>query len=115
MNPIGTENAREQRLNAIREEAEAKGMVQVPGVRPAGSPIPMASPETGYYGQPLLKGPQWTPLVPVYFFVGGASGALGVIGSLADLLGRDQELARKARWMALAGTGLSSALLIADL
>ena len=76
---------------------------------------PVASPENGYYQQPLLKEPQWTPLIPLYFFTGGASGSLGVIGALADVLGGDKQLARRARWMALAGTGVSSALLIADL
>ena len=106
---------REQRLDAIREEAEANGIIGSTGIRAANSPMPVASPETGYYGQPLLKEPQWTPLIPVYFFVGGATGALGVIGALADLFGSDYALARKARWMALAGTGLSTVLLVADL
>ena len=108
-------SARESRLVAIRKEAEEKGLVAAVGIRPAGSPMPVASPETGYYGQPLLKEPQWTPLVPLYFFVGGASGSLGVNGSLADLLGAEKELARKARWMAFGGSGISAILLIADL
>ncbi len=115
MNRIGQEDVREERLQALREEAEANGRVRAAGIRPLDSPMPVASPETGYYGQPLLKEPQWTPLVPLYFFVGGATGSLGVIGSLADLLGGERELARKARTLALAGTGLSTALLIADL
>lgn len=115
MNHSISGDLREERLQTIRDEAEAKGMVDAAGICAIGSPLPAASPETGYYGQPLLKEPQWTPLIPVYFFVGGASGSLGVIGSLADLVGNDAELARKARWLALAGTGLSSALLIADL
>jgi hypothetical protein len=119
MNPVqlqqDQEQAREFRLEEIRRQAELKGRVDQAGVRPSGSPMPIASPQTGYYEQPLLKEPQWTPLIPLYFFVGGASGSLGVIGSLADLLGNDLELARKARWMALAGTGISSALLIVDL
>ena len=109
------EDVREARLQAIRDEAEAKGTVALPGVRPANSPMPMASPETGYYSQPLLKEPQWTPLIPIYFFVGGATGALGVIGSLADLAGGDERLARRARTLAMAGTGISTALLILDL
>ena len=108
-------SVKEQRLEAIREEAEAKGVVGSPGIRAVNGPFPVASPETGYYKQPLLKEPQWTQLIPLYFFVGGATGALGVIGALADVLGANKELAGKARWMALAGTGLSSALLIADL
>jgi formate-dependent nitrite reductase membrane component NrfD len=109
------EETREQRLDAIREEAKANGMVNAPGIRPGASPMPAASPENGYYQQPLLKEPQWTPLIPLYFFTGGASGSLGVIGALADVMGGDKELARRARWLALAGTGVSSALLIADL
>jgi hypothetical protein len=108
-------DARESRLEAIRQEAQEKGRVSVPGIRPAGSPLPLASPENGYYQKPLLKEPQWTPLVPLYFFVGGASGALGVIGSLADVLGGDRELAQRARWMAVGGAAVSSVLLIADL
>jgi hypothetical protein len=105
-------DARESRLEAIRQKAQEKGHIFVPGIRPAGSPLPMASPENGYYQQPLLKEPQWTPLVPLYFFVGGA---LGVIGSLADLLSGDRELAQRARWMAVSGAAVSSVLLIADL
>jgi len=115
MNQLVKEEVREERLDAIREEAEARGSMGSAGIRPTGSPMAVASPEAGYYGQPLLKEPQWTPLIPVYFFVGGATGALAVIGSLADVLGGDEELARKARWMALGGTAISSALLIADL
>jgi hypothetical protein len=115
MNQTITEDVREQRLQAIRAEAEEKGIVESPGIHPQAGPMPIASSETGYYGQPLLKEPQWTPLVPAYFFVGGATGALGVIGALADVLGDEAELARKARSLALAGTGLSAALLIADL
>lgn len=107
--------ARESRLEEIRRQASEFGAVNEKGVRLAGSPLPMASPQTGYYQQPLLKQPQWTPLIPLYFFVGGASGSLGVIGSLADLLGGDPELARKARNLATAGSAISSVLLIADL
>ncbi|MGI8770519.1 MAG: NrfD/PsrC family molybdoenzyme membrane anchor subunit, partial [Acidobacteriaceae bacterium] len=107
--------AREARLVEIRKEAEAKGRVEERGIRPAGSPFPLASPQTGYYKVPMLKEPQWSWAVPLYFFVGGASGSLGVIGSLADVIGDHDELAEKARWLALGGAGLSSVLLIYDL
>ena len=106
---------RELRLDAIRREAKEKGVVDAPGVRPAGSPMPIASPQTGYYGAPLLKEPQWTPLIPLYFFVGGAAGSLGVIGALADVVGNDTDVALTSRWMALSGALLSGALLIVDL
>jgi hypothetical protein len=111
----GVDDVRELRLEAIRKEAEDKGRVAAPGVRPAGSPLPIASPETGYYTQPMLKEPQWTQLIPLYFFVGGASGSLGVIGSLADVLGGETKMALKARWMAVGGAAVSSVLLIWDL
>jgi hypothetical protein len=106
---------REEHLLEIRREAELKGHVKEMGVRPEGSPFPIASPQTGYYQQPLLKEPQWTQLIPLYFFVGGAAGSLGVIGSLADLLGGEQKLAERARWLALGGSVLSGALLVTDL
>lgn len=106
---------RELRLDAIRREAKEKGVVDAPGVRPAGAPMPIASPQTGYYGAPLLKEPQWTPLIPLYFFVGGAAGSLGVIGALADVLGDDREVALTSRWMALAGAAISGTLLVIDL
>ena len=106
---------RESRLAEIRKEAAEKGRVESPGIRPAGSPFPVASPTTGYYKEHLLKEPQWTWAVPLYFFVGGAAGSLGVIGSLADVVGDNCELARHARWFAIGGAAVSSGLLIYDL
>jgi len=105
----------ERRLAAIRREAAQSGAVSGKGVAPEGSPFPIASPQTGYYGVPLLKEPQWKPEVPLYFFVGGAAGASAVIANMANWVGDDRELARSARWMAAGGGALSSALLIKDL
>jgi polysulfide reductase-like protein len=107
--------ASEQRLLEIRTEAELRGEVKAAGVRPSRSPLPVASPETGYYGIPLLKEPAWTWEVPLYFFVGGAAGAAAVIGAIADYTGADRRLVRDARWIAAAGAVISPALLIADL
>jgi Polysulphide reductase, NrfD len=107
--------ASESRLLEIRREAERKGEIGIPGVRPEGAPFPRASSETGYYGIPLLKQPPWTWEVPLYFFVGGAAGSAAVIGALADWIGDDEKLASDARWVAVGGAGLSSALLIGDL
>jgi len=106
---------RERRLDDIRREAEARGLIEVTGARPAGAPFPQASPETGYYGIPLLKQPPWTWEIPLYFFVGGAAGAAAVVGAIADYTGADRDLVRHARWIAAAGSVISPALLIADL
>lgn len=106
---------REQRLLELRREAELHGKVSARGVRPSGSPFPLASSETGYYGIPLLKEPSWTWEVPLYFFVGGAAGAAAVMGAMAEYTGADRRLVRDARWIAAAGSVISPALLIADL
>jgi hypothetical protein len=110
-----TDLGRERRLHDIRREAEQRGQVKGPGIRPAGAPFPKASPETGYYGIPLLKEPQWTREIPLYFFVGGAAGAAAVIGAIANYTGADPKLVRDARWIAAAGSVISPALLISDL
>src|SRR2546425_2745284 len=107
--------ASEQKLVEIRREAERRGEVKSAGIRPVGSPFPIASPDTGYYGIPLLKKPAWTWEVPLYFFVGGAAGAAAVVGAIADYTGADRKLVRDARWIAAAGAVISPALLIADL
>jgi formate-dependent nitrite reductase membrane component NrfD len=105
----------EKRLADIRREAEIRGMVKAVGTRPAGAPFPIAAPQTGYYGIPLLKEPAWTWEIPLYFFVGGASGAAAVVGAIANYTGADRKLVRDAEWIAVAGTVLSPMLLIADL
>lgn len=110
-----TDAAREARLLSIRQEAEKRGRPLGQGVRPEGAPFPRASPETGYYGIHLLKEPQWTWEVPVYFFVGGAAGAAALIGALAKLTAKDERLARDARLVAAGGAIVSTGLLIADL
>jgi hypothetical protein len=106
---------REQRLDEIRREAERRGQLQVVSPRPSGAPFPQASPETGYYGIPLLKEPPWTWEIPLYFFVGGAAGAAAVIGAIADYTGADRELVKHARWIAAAGSVISPVLLVSDL
>lgn len=107
--------SRENRLQEIRREAEKAGRVLAMGVRLPGAPFPLASPETGYYGIPLLKEPAWTWEIPLYFFVGGAAGSAAVLGAIARWTGRDVVLARDCRYIAAVGTALSSILLIADL
>lgn len=105
----------ELRLAEIRRQAWKTGSVDASGITPAGAPFPRATPETGYYGVPLLKEPQWTKEVPIYFFVGGAAGAAAVVASVANLLTEDRELVRSARWVAAAGGAISAGLLTDDL
>ena len=105
----------EARLAELRREAAERGEVTAPGVRPEGSPMPVASAATGYYGRPLLKEPTWTWEVPLYFFVGGAAGAAAVVGATARLAGESGALRRDARWVAALGGALSAPLLISDL
>lgn len=106
---------REQRLEEIRHEAEARGRLEGVNRHLAGAPFPRANPENGYYQIPLLRQPPWTWEIPLYFFVGGAAGAAGVVGAIAEYTGADRELVRHARWMAAAGSVISPALLISDL
>lgn len=113
--PRTPDDSSERRLIEIRREAEAAGKVAAKGVRPGRAPFPIASPETGYYGIPLLKRPAWTWEIPLYFFVGGAAGAAAVVGSVAHYTGADRSLVRDARWIAAAGSVISPALLISDL
>lgn len=109
------EAERERRLTEIRRQGEAGGQPSGKGIRPQGAPFPQASPETGYYGIPLLKPPQWKLQVPLYLFVGGAAGAAAVVGGMAHYVGAERKLVRDARWIAAAGAVISPALLISDL
>lgn len=109
------DEASERRLFEIKREAERTGKTTAKGTRPSGAPFPAASPETGYYGIPLLKQPAWTWEIPLYFFVGGAAGAAAVVGSVAHFTGVNRKLVRDARWIAAAGSVLSPALLISDI
>jgi formate-dependent nitrite reductase membrane component NrfD len=114
---ISTKNwaAREQRLREIRDEAERHGKVSDKlEFDPDQSPV-QASVETGYYGMPLLKRPQWTVEVPLYLFVGGLAGAASLIAAVGKLSSADARLIRQARWLAAIGGAISPALLISDL
>ena len=64
---------------------------------------------------PLLKPPVWTWEVPTYLFVGGVAGISAVIALIAEMVGGNVQLARDARYVALAGGLISPLLLIADL
>jgi hypothetical protein len=103
---------REARLHEIRRQAASAGLAS-----PArnGDSIPQASPETGYYGRPILKRPQWSREIPLYFFCGGAAGAAAMIATAAKLAGTDARMVRDARYLAAVAGAVSPALLISDL
>ena len=101
----------EKRLEQLREQAWADGVVTDRGVDVAGGPIPR---KPGYYGQPVVKPPVWTWEIPIYFFIGGLSGMSAVIASAAIVF-HHVDLACAAMWLAAIGVVLSSILLIMDL
>jgi formate-dependent nitrite reductase membrane component NrfD len=70
-----------------------------------------------YYDRPMLKQPTWIWTVPAYFFTGGVAGAASVLGAAAQLTDRDDlaGLIRRCRWVSVAGCGLGTAFLVADL
>jgi formate-dependent nitrite reductase membrane component NrfD len=101
----------ESRIDRLREEAWAKGVVTGSGVDVAGGPIPR---KPGYYGQPVVRPPVWTWEIPIYFFVGGLGGMSAVI-ALGALLFHHFDVARTAMWVAAIASVLSPILLILDL
>lgn len=101
----------EQRLDEIRDEAWAKGVVSDRGVDVAGGPIPR---QIGYYGQAILKPPVWTWEIPVYFFVGGIAGMAAVIAFAAAVF-HHVDLARMSILLAAIGAIVSPILLTLDL
>jgi Polysulphide reductase, NrfD len=101
----------ELRLDQLREEGWAKGVVTGRGVDVAGGPIPR---KPGYYGQPVVRPPVWTWEIPIYFFVGGLGGMSAVI-ALGALLFHHFDVARTAMWIAAIASVLSPILLIMDL
>lgn len=70
-----------------------------------------------YYNRPLLKQPVWEWGVPLYYFVGGATGASLAIGAAAQLDHRPefQRLIRHAHIIGAIGSAVSGALLVNDL
>jgi formate-dependent nitrite reductase membrane component NrfD len=70
-----------------------------------------------YYGKPILKEPVWIWTVPLYFYVGGVSGASMLLGEVTRLMGglELRPLVRRCHWVGFIGGGIGSVLLIADL
>ena len=68
-----------------------------------------------YYGRPILKVSRWKePHLPAYLFLGELSGALAMVGTIADATGRTS-LARTARLASAAGAYGGGAFLTVEL
>ncbi len=118
----------ESRIDRIRDEARAQAEHGAVGKRFRHG---LDAPTKGYNNQPVLKPPVWTWEIPVYFFIGGASGMAGVLAFAIwiDVLLTDPpitksdaapivmkyEVVRACLWIAVAGAIASPALLISDL
>ena len=70
--------------------------------------------QAGYYGRPIVKPPEWTALIPTYFWAGGWAGASATLALAARLRGK-HGAARTYALAAAAGTAISAFCLIADL
>jgi hypothetical protein len=81
-------------------------MVETPAARHDGKP--------GYYGRSMIKPPEWTDLIPAYFFTGGMSGACAV-AAFGERLAKNDALARVMLIGAAGGAAVSGFCLIADL
>ena len=102
----------------IRITPEAAVPEVLPGTAvPVNVPPADAPPDPTYYGKPVLKQPVWIWTVPLYFYVGGVSGAALVLGGVARLWGDPglHPLVRKSHLVGFVGGGIGSVLLIADL
>ncbi len=70
--------------------------------------------QPGYYGKPMIKPPEWTDLIPVYFFSGGLAGASATV-AFGERLAKNHALARIMLLTAAGGCAVSGFCLIADL
>ncbi len=68
----------------------------------------------GYYGRPIVKPPEWTALIPTYFWAGGWAGTSATLALGARLSGKPRA-ARALGIAAAAGSAISAFCLIADL
>lgn len=79
-------------------------------------PEPDAADPT-YYDRPLLKEPVWEVDIPLYYYVGGVTGASLALGAASQLDSSEDlgGLARRCQWVGLIGAGISAGLLVRDL
>ena len=109
MNSLPRPKASEKRLEEIRKLGADKAF------RPDQTNHPQIQGQDSYYNLPALKPPIWTWEVPLYFFIGGISGVSACLAFFAQIFNSDPVLIRLLLWIALGGSAICPALLIADL
>ncbi len=79
-------------------------------------PEPRSS-DPAYYDRPLLKEPIWELAVPLYYYVGGMTGAALVLAAAAQALRpkHAERLIKRCHRIGFVGAAISSGLLIFDL
>jgi formate-dependent nitrite reductase membrane component NrfD len=70
-----------------------------------------------YYDRPMLNAPVWESSIPMYYYIGGVTGAALVVGAAAQLTGSTKlnRLIRRCHWIGFIGASVSGILLIRDL
>jgi formate-dependent nitrite reductase membrane component NrfD len=70
-----------------------------------------------YYDRPLLKEPVWAIDIPLYYYVGGVTGASLALGAATQLNPSEglNGLARRCHWVGLIGASISAGFLVHDL
>jgi len=68
----------------------------------------------GYYGRPIVKPPEWTDLIPTYFFTGGLAGTAASVAFI-ERVAKNDDLARVMLLGAAGSSAVSAYCLIADL
>ena len=88
---------------------QSKSYPYIPSQQPGATPA--------YYDHPMLKAPVWIWSIPVYFYVGGATGIATTFGAAAQLFAPEsmKSLVVRSHWIGTVGGALSAALLIHDL
>jgi formate-dependent nitrite reductase membrane component NrfD len=108
------------RLGSLEGEGAQQIATEEPEALKVWAQAPSAARHPGdstYYELPAIKEPVWIWAVPAYFFVGGAAGAAGALGSVAQAIDPDAlgNLILNCRRIEAVGTAAGTALLIVDL
>jgi formate-dependent nitrite reductase membrane component NrfD len=102
-----------ERMQAAPTEILLPGLMDGRGAPTTGAPAQ----RTTYYGRPMIKRPTWRWFIPFYFFMGGVAGGAAVVGTAAELTGRERHRTtiRNARYLSVLLALLCPIPLIVDL